>query len=42
MNAPRGDNRCTWVHIIEQGTINRKPLIGRGGNLDQSKAYDLS
>ena len=31
-----------WARILEQVTINRRLLIGRDGNLDQSEAYDLS
>ena len=30
------------ARILVQVTINRRPLIGRDGHLDQSEAYDLS
>ena len=31
-----------WVRILVQVTINRRPLIGRDGHLDQSEAYDIN
>ena len=32
----------SWARILVQVTINRRPLIGRDGHLDQSEAYALS
>ena len=36
------DRICPWARILVQVTINRRLLIGRDGDLDQSEAYDLS
>ena len=32
----------SMAHILVQVTIHRRLWIGRDGNLDQAKAYDIS